>query len=832
MRHLPTQTAHSHSRTSRRGNTVALVMTATAIVVVVVFFGVRYLFSGQDTSNSVEWQFTKVEHKPFLHTVIEQGEIESSSNVDVDCQVRSKTGSMQIIWVIDEGTLVSEPIKASVAGTIASISERNGDSCVLVINAEDGSERAHDIIFGSSTEVIVEVGDEVSEGTSLAADKLVELDSSALEDEQTRQQVTVNQSQSTVISADAALKQNEIARKEYLQGIFKQDEQVILAEILVGEESLSRAQDTVKFSVRLAAKGFLTEQQLKADQFAVQKAEVDLSLAQRRLTTLRDITQQKMLVGFDSDIESAKAKLDTDQKNQIEEESTLTDIGVQIDNCIIYAPATGQVVHANRQSSRSGSEFVVEAGASVRERQTIIRLPDPDLMQVKANINEGRIPFVRLGQEVSIKVGALEGQELSGVVEKVNKYAEPNSFFSTGVKEYAAFIRIVDPPPTIRTGMSAEVNIYVQSESSALQVPVQVLHEDSAELYCLVRNDELADGESIFIDTNGRSFQAAVRELSFSASNEKTLVISDGLREGDRVIVNPRLHEELLNRMVFEHRANWLLSKLNANPDTDALVSVDELAANQYGPLVESIADSLRQADRGENDQEGDGNLDINELAVFAEDGELYVSFKKDYSLAEQASAFIAKVGEGTSLSSGQFDTLKASLADDAAIKKMVAEFADSKLVNEAALAVLASSEFSELDTDSNGTVGWYEAKRFLQTAQLRRVKPKRSTADSGGAVAQGGGGQAGGGRTGGGTPNPEQIVGLVMSANDTDGNGELSKEEIDASRNPDQLRAGDADGDGKVTRAELLAALKKRFAAGAAGGGGGGQRPAGGGQE
>ena len=67
-----------------------------------------------------------------------------------------------------------------------------------------------------------------------------------------------------------------------------------------------------------------------------------------------------------------------------------------------------------------------------------------------------------------------------------------------------------------------------------------------------------------------------------------------------------------------------------------------------------------------------------------------------------------------------------------------------------------------------------------------------------------------------------------MMDRLDTDKNGELSKEEIDASSDPERTRASDTDGDGKITKAEMLESIKKRMAAG--GGGGGGARPGGGG--
>ena len=86
---------------------------------------------------------------------------------------------------------------------------------------------------------------------------------------------------------------------------------------------------------------------------------------------------------------------------------------------MLYAPAAGVVVHANKFSSRGGNaEFVVEPGATVRERQTIIRLPDPSQMQVECKINESRITLIREGMAAKISVDAIPGMKLKGRVHK------------------------------------------------------------------------------------------------------------------------------------------------------------------------------------------------------------------------------------------------------------------------------------------------------------------------------------------------------------------------------------------------------------------------------
>ncbi len=196
---------------------------------------------------------------------------------------------------------------------------------------------------------------------------------------------------------------------------------------------------------------------------------------------------------------------------------------------MIRSPKDGQVVYANKFSARGGSEFVVEAGAMVREQQTIIVLPDPSKMQVKAKINESNITLIRSGMPAKINLTAVEG-DLLGQVVKVNMYAEPGSWFSSAVKEYAVYIQIENPPEQIRTGMNAEVRIFVEQLESAIQIPVLGIYEVKGHHFVLVKKGEGWE----------------TREIKIGATNETHVTVKEGLSEGDEVVLSPRKHLDLM----------------------------------------------------------------------------------------------------------------------------------------------------------------------------------------------------------------------------------------------------------------------------------------------
>jgi len=177
-------------------------------------------------------------------------------------------------------------------------------------------------------------------------------------------------------------------------------------EIFVAEENLKKAQLSYDSIKRLVSKGVLSSLQLEGEDFRVDAAKNVLDLANQKLKVLEDFTKKKMLTQLESDIKAGEVKWRNEKDSYQEEVKTLQEIQDQVAKCTAVAPADGQVVYANVQSSRSGSEFVVEPGIAVREQQVIIRLPDPDSMQIKAKISESRITLVHEGMPVSIRIDA------------------------------------------------------------------------------------------------------------------------------------------------------------------------------------------------------------------------------------------------------------------------------------------------------------------------------------------------------------------------------------------------------------------------------------------
>lgn len=547
-----------NSSSRRRGRGWIPIIVLLAVAGGVGYVAYRY-WPQKNNDDHDEPLLQTVSQGAYEHVVLEQGEIESATNVEIRCEVKSRGaggtgGGTAILSLVPEGALVK------------------------------------------------------------AGDVLAKLDSTQLEQDKITQQIAVNSSHALVVQAENTFEAAKISKREYLEGTFKQEERLILGEVFVAEQNLRTAELAFESARRLAAKNIVTSLQLEGSQFAIDKARNELEAAQGKLEVLRKYTKEKMLKTLDSDIAIADAKLNSEKSSHQLEVEKLKQLEEQIEKCQLKAPADGQVVYVNKYSQGRGSssaEFVVEAGALVREQQPVFRLPDAQNMQVKALINEARITLVRVGMPVAIRVDALKDEILEGEVTKVNQYAEPQGWGST-VKKYAAYIKIKNPPQEIRVGMNAEVRIFVERRSQALTVPVQALLEQKGHYFALVRG---AGGYE-------------TREVKVGSTNDKVAVIESGLQASEQVVMNPRSQSHRLTLPDLPDPAPTSIADV---PKSTTPVSLppgagDAPATKEGGPrkgaggnFANMTPAQMVARTMTEFDKDSDGKLSADEIAAMDE---------------------------------------------------------------------------------------------------------------------------------------------------------------------------------------------------------------------
>ena len=348
----------SKIRDTRRAVSKVGIIVGLVVLALLIFGGFYWSQPGSDNETIIEPILVSVERGEFVSQVLDQGEIQSSDNVEIRCQVRARNGDVGVLSIIPEGTVVS------------------------------------------------------------GGELLVRLDSTSFEKELEQQKVAVANAETSVIQAEADHSAAIATLKEYEQGVFVEQQKTIQnevfdaeAEISTARQEITQAEAVLEHSKKLQNKGFITDQQLESDTFAVERArfslrraENSLDLAKEKLSVLEKITREKEVNILQSDIKAAKIRLENQREAKKVELAKLAEITTQIENCEVRAPPEveeGQVVYG-KETSRGRDEWVLEEGTSVRENQVMIRLPNPNKMEVKALVNEQSITRIRKDQVLSL----------------------------------------------------------------------------------------------------------------------------------------------------------------------------------------------------------------------------------------------------------------------------------------------------------------------------------------------------------------------------------------------------------------------------------------------
>jgi RND family efflux transporter MFP subunit len=215
---------------------------------------------------------------------------------------------------------------------------------------------------------------------------------------------------------------------------------------------------------------------------------------------------------------AAKEEAENTEQKELERLERLT---LQLGRCKILAPHGGMVVY---QRDRRGNTDIVE-GATVRERQSLLTLPDLSLMQVKTQVHEAVLDQVRPDMPATVRVDAFPDITFNAIVSDVAVVPSSSGgwFSSGGVKTYETVVKILDEVDRLKPGMTAVVTIHVDQIPNVLAVPVQSVVQVNREIWCYVEAEK----------------EVERRDVELGRSNEKFVHIREGLSAGDRVVLNP-----------------------------------------------------------------------------------------------------------------------------------------------------------------------------------------------------------------------------------------------------------------------------------------------------
>ncbi|MBM4059675.1 MAG: HlyD family efflux transporter periplasmic adaptor subunit [Planctomycetes bacterium] len=274
-------------------------------------------------------------------------------------------------------------------------------------------------------------------------------------------------------------------------------------QIRLSMADLKVKEDTFGHSERLAAKNFITRNELEKDKLAFESQMSKVRLAWNDLDLLINYTLGKELLKLSRDRDNAALELervvasneasvtkaDSDLASREAEftlaKERLENLDRQIKSAVITAPTPGTVVYARIDRNRGGGEAVRE-GVQVRERQELIILPDTTKMRCLVKVQEAQVDKVARGQPAFVVVEAFQGETFTGRVTSVAPVADSNSGWMTSDRKVYTTIVELDsdnPDGRLRSRMAANVTIMVDTIQGTLPVPLQAVFRDRSVNY-------------------------------------------------------------------------------------------------------------------------------------------------------------------------------------------------------------------------------------------------------------------------------------------------------------------------------------------------------------
>jgi len=235
-------------------------------------------------------------------------------------------------------------------------------------------------------------------------------------------------------------------------------------------------------------------------------------------------------------VEVARHKSAMDQVQQAK--AALKQARDDLSKTTIYAPMSGTISALNKEQGEIalGSQF---------QKDVILVVADLRAMEAQVNVDENDIMSVAIGQPAEIEVDALPNQKLRGVVSEIASSANSTGLGSTEQKtEFEIKIAIIDPPKSLRPGMTASAEIVTKTNDLALSVPLQSVAVRTVDQLTLkgekrkdaemrYRADKDGFVEIVFCVEKGK---AVAKQVETGIQSDELIEILGGLREGDEVV--------------------------------------------------------------------------------------------------------------------------------------------------------------------------------------------------------------------------------------------------------------------------------------------------------
>lgn len=470
----------------------------------------------------------------------------------------ASAGAAALLLILPGGTAAAQPTSPRDLHTV-----QRGDLRITIVEngtmvAKDSQKVAAKVRNESKLLFLVEEGKEVAEGEIVckldAAQLQQQLEQVQLEILQTEANLKTARTELEIQTVETAAAQNKAqvaldrAGKEiekYRDGEAPQERRKLEVSLKDAETEFNRASKNFEDSKKLLEQNYIKKSELEDHQIAFERAKVQKESAETALRMFDKYVFPMAITDLETKLADAKREVETARKRgestlgqktvavqQVEkrlkvQQEQLKERQTELDNMTLKAPCPGIVVYGNPHEPWYRDR--IKVGGSIYGGMTVLTIPDLRVMQVKLQIHEADISKLKTGLPATVTTDSYPGLLLRGEVSRIATVANSNNDWggSSEVKKFDVEVTLQTPDVQLRPGISAKVEIHVETLPQVLAVPLQSVFAEDGDHWCHVLGPDPLPQR---------------RRVTIGKSNDNFVEIVAGLEPGARVLLyNPQL---------------------------------------------------------------------------------------------------------------------------------------------------------------------------------------------------------------------------------------------------------------------------------------------------
>jgi RND family efflux transporter MFP subunit len=307
-------------------------------------------------------------------------------------------------------------------------------------------------------------------------------------------QIKVKEAESQASAARSAIDSSKAQYQEALSAIESSKNQLADAEAAYEKSKLD----------------FDRAQNLFASQ-SLTKANYDAAKAQFEQASAKVAAARSQVGVVQARADSAKSQIEVIKARSTGAQALVREKTIPLQDTLLRAPLNGFVLQKS-----------VERGTLVSPGKTGFVVADTSSVKAAFGVADIAVPEMKLGSMLNIESESLPGTEFQGQITSVFPAADPKS------RVFNVEVTIPNPKGLLRPGMI--VSLRVGRSEAAQAQPVVPLN-------AIVKSPTDANGYAIFVMTEQGGRQIVkVRNVKLGETYGNTIAVTDGVKEGDRVI--------------------------------------------------------------------------------------------------------------------------------------------------------------------------------------------------------------------------------------------------------------------------------------------------------